>query len=207
MNENYSHSQISEILFKNMMARSNSYHNDMLKRSESDSDCFTRVENLTAPEVFWLWAIHYWVQSRANKVDPIPMFSRAFWEVKIVTNPDNDMAPEFDYTLSILKDFAKHPLSVGCRCCCGFLGRTEQIVLGCMALQQKDCNPKNVSGIILQNVLPELLANTVLITLKDLSQASLRTGMALPVRPPYLDLANKMNWFQTTSIRGIESIN
>ena len=183
------------------------HHCRMSQTPANQSTCCQRVNKITAPEVFWLWAIHYWVQSQVNKSDPIPMFARAFYQTKITRNRLDHRAAEFDYSLSILMEFSNKPLSVGCPCCCGFLGKMEQTILGCMALQQQDHDSKMVAAIILKSILPELLANTLLDTFSDLAEASLVNGMKLPVRPLYLDLATNAHSSHNISPNQIEAIN
>ena len=158
-----------------------------------NSECFTKIDNLTAAEAFWLWAIHYWIESRSRQIDPVPLFSKAFVEMSIVSGIQEDKALQFDYSLSLLVDFSTKPLRIRCSCNCGLLGNMEQIVLGCMALQQNDQESKNVAGIILQNILPDLLVSTVFKIFMDLSESSLANGMVLPVRPSYLDLAQNFH--------------
>ena len=167
-------------------------HNKHGVTSDIRPDCLTKVHNLTAPEAFWLWGIHYWMECRVKEVDSIPMFSRAFSEVSITRHSQDDLAPQFDYSLSLLIDFSTKPLSVGCHCFCGLLGNIEQIILSCMALQQSNHKSKKVIDIILKSLLPELVANTVREILNNISQACLKNGMVLPVRPHYLDLAQSL---------------
>ena len=189
------------------MTQSTNHHCRISKEAVPQSDCFTRVNKVTSPEVFWLWAIHFWLQSQVNKNDPIPMFARAFYQTKITRNRLDHRAAEFDYSLSILMEFSNKPLSVGCPCCCGFLGTMEQTILGCIALQQKDRNSQVVASIILKGLLPELLANTLLDTFYDLAEASLVCGMKLPVRPLYLDLATNTHSSHQISPNRIQAIN
>lgn len=157
-------------------------------KNKTHSECPAKINELTAPEVFWLWCIHYWNESRKQKLDPIPMLSRAFSEVSITRYSEEDLAPQFDYSLSLLQDFSTKPLSVGRRYYCASSCSMEQIILGCMALTQSEPNPTRVTTILLKSFLPELVANTVYEILNDISKSSLKTGMILPVRENYLDL-------------------
>jgi len=182
-------------------------HNKNEVNSEYRSGCFTKINNLTASEGFWLWGIHYWMECRAKKVDPISMFSRAFLEVSITRNPQDDLAPQFDYSLSLLMEFSTKPLSIGCRCFYGLLGSMEQIILGCMALHQNNHKSKKVANIILKSFLPELVANTVYEIFNDLSQASLKNGMILPMRPYYLDLAQSFHIPTVCSFNDTKMVN
>ena len=157
--------------------------------SSQQFDDFVQIKELATPESFWLWAIYYWAKCKNQKHDPQPMLSAAFCQIEIDVDGAYLSGAKFHYCLTLLHHDCIRPLTIGCEASCGVLGLTERIILGCIALQQRDSSSRRVSRMILSNFLTELAADYMLGVFDDLASSSKMKGMHLPLRPNYLDLA------------------